>query len=142
MKATTTHEKPMVEKPRLDRMQDEYFELVKRLEEPVVRTTARVAPRLAEYVPERPRRMAQLPTVVELVDTGLTFRKRVVDEQARFAKAMLKAMSPMLAKFEGKPTKAAMPKVMPKAAMPKVMPKTAKRPMPRKRTPRPVVRAA
>jgi len=141
MKATTMHEKSMVEKPRFDRMQDEYFDLVKRLEEPVVRTTARVAPRLAEFVPERPRRLAQMPTVTEFVDRGLTFRKRVVDEQARFARAMLKAMNPMLAKFEGKPMKATMPKGnMPKASMPKAMPKTAKRPV--KRTARPMVRAA
>jgi hypothetical protein len=140
MKATTMNEKPMVDKPRFDRIQEEYFDLVKRLEERVVRTTAVVAPRLAEFVPERPRRLAQMPTVTEFVDRGLTFRKRVVDEQARFTRAMLKAMSPMLAKFEGKPMKA-MPKAdMPKASMPKTAPRTAKRPV--KRTARPMVRAA
>jgi hypothetical protein len=140
MKATTMNEKPMVDKSRLDRMQDEYFDLVKRLEERVVRTTAVVAPRLAEFVPERPRRLAQMPTVTEFVDRGLTFRKRVVNEQARFTRAMLKAMSPMLAKFEGTPMKA-MPKAdMPKASMPKTAPRTAKRPL--KRTARPMVRAA
>ncbi len=73
---------------------------VKRMEAPVVRTTARMATRFAEYVPERPAFLGSMPKVHELVDTGITFRKRVVDEQTRFARQMVKAMDPMLVRVD------------------------------------------
>lgn len=79
---------------------DQYLTFVKRIEAPVVRTTARMATRFAEYVPERPAFLASMPKVHELVDTGITFRKRVVDEQTRFARQMVKAMDPMLVRVD------------------------------------------
>jgi hypothetical protein len=105
MKDTGTHAKP-VEKPRFDRMQEEYFELVKRFETPVLRTTARVAPRVAQYVPKRPAFMEPLPKMTEVVERGLAFRKRFVDEQAKFVRSMIKAFDPMIVKFDGGHAKA------------------------------------
>lgn len=102
---TTTHETPTKTptKPATTTERDwidQYLTFVKRIEAPVVRTTARMATRFAEYVPERPAFLASMPKVHELVDTGITFRKRVVDEQTRFARQMVKAMDPMLVRVD------------------------------------------
>ncbi|MCB0997727.1 MAG: hypothetical protein R2713_10845 [Ilumatobacteraceae bacterium] len=80
--------------------QERWFTFMERLETPVVRTTARMAGRMADYVPERPARLASMPKVHDLVDDGLTFRRRLVDEQTEFVRSMVKAMEPMLVKMD------------------------------------------
>ncbi|MFN8022575.1 MAG: hypothetical protein U0Q03_13695 [Acidimicrobiales bacterium] len=80
--------------------QDRWFELMKRIEMPMVRTTARVAGRMADYLPERPARMAGMPKVHDLMDAGLTFRRRLVDEQTEFADSMMRAMRPVIVKVD------------------------------------------
>jgi hypothetical protein len=83
--------------------QDEYFTAIKRVEEPVVRFTGRMAESMVRYVPERPAFMVGMPTMAEMVDNQLKFRRRMVDEQAVFVRKMVKAMHPALAKFEAAP---------------------------------------
>jgi len=121
--------------------QDEYLNLMVRLEDPVVKFTGMAADSVAKYVPERPQWafLDEVPPVTEFVDSQLKFRRRVVDEQAAFVRKMMKAMHPALVRLDPKP-------VAPKASAPKP---TATRPhltkvAPAKRTParRPKVRAA
>ncbi|HSB87160.1 MAG TPA: hypothetical protein VLD86_12655 [Ilumatobacteraceae bacterium] len=80
----------------MKRWQDEYLSMMTRVEEPVVRYTERAMETIADYVPERPQWtfLKEVPTVTEVVDSQLKFRRRVVDEQAAFVRKMLKAMSP------------------------------------------------
>jgi hypothetical protein len=82
--------------------EDEYMTIVARIEEPVVRYTGRAAEAVAPYVPDRPgwAFLDQVPTLTELVDNQLKFRKRVVDEQAAFVRKVMKAMHPALVKLE------------------------------------------
>ena len=79
---------------------DQYLEFVHRIEAPMVRTTARMAGLVAEYVPERPTFLASLPKVHDVMTTGITLRKRLVDEQTRFARQLMKAMDPMLVRVD------------------------------------------
>lgn len=108
---STMHEPTFEE--RFDRMQDELFSGMKRFEQPVVRMTERFAPRFAEIVPERPGMMAPMPKVAWMVDRGLAFRKRMVDEQAKFVRSMMKALHPVMVKLdhvaETEPVKAPTP---------------------------------
>ena len=94
---TTTTNSPMT---TLKKVQDEYFTLVKRVEEPIVRYTGEMADSMARFVPERPDFMAKWPTVTELVDNQLKFRKRFVDEQTAFIRKMMKAMDPMVMRVD------------------------------------------
>ena len=84
--------------------EDKYMTIVARVEEPVVRYTGRAAEAVAPYVPARPgwEFLDQVPTLTELVDNQLRFRKRVVDEQAAFVRKVMKAMHPALVKLETK----------------------------------------
>lgn len=84
----------------IKKWEDEYFTLAKKVEEPVVRYTGRMAETAAQYVPERPGFMAEMPTMHQLVDNSLKFRGRMVDEQATFVRRVLYAMRPMTTKFE------------------------------------------
>lgn len=84
----------------MKRWQDGYFTFVKRVEEPVLRFAGGFAESAVRYVPQRPRFMASAPTVHEMVDNQLEFRKKVVAEQAAFARKMMKAMDPVIVKFE------------------------------------------
>jgi hypothetical protein len=83
-------------------IEDGYLELMARVEKPVVRLTGEAAERVAEYVPERPdwAFLDELPTVTELVNNQLRFRRRVVDQQAAFVRRMVKAMHPALVRLE------------------------------------------
>ncbi len=87
----------------LKKWQDEYFTMVKRVEEPVVRFVGEQADTVARFMPERPVFMAKLPTMAEFVDNQLKFRKRFVDEQTMFVRKMMKAMDPMLVKVDAMP---------------------------------------
>lgn len=87
----------------LKKMQDQYFTVAHRVEEPVVKFTGEMADTMARYVPERPMFMAKLPTISELVDNQLKFRKRFVDEQMMFVRKMMKAMDPMIVKMDTMP---------------------------------------
>lgn len=88
----------------MQRWQDEYLSMIGRVEEPVVRYTSRAVEAIADYVPERPHWafMERVPTVTELVDNQLKFRRRVVDEQAAFVRKLLKAVNPKLVRVEPK----------------------------------------
>lgn len=84
----------------LTKVQDEYFTLIKRVEAPVVRYAGEMAKTMARYVPERPPFMAKVPTVAELVDNQLKFRKQFVEEQTMFVRKMMKAMEPTITKMD------------------------------------------
>ena len=88
----------------IKKWQDDYMTLMARLEEPIVRYTAKAADSVAEYVPKRPTWafLEEVPTMTELVDSQLKFRRRVVDEQATFIRKLMKAMQPALIKLEAK----------------------------------------
>jgi hypothetical protein len=88
---------------RLTKMQDEMFDLMKRVEQPMVRGTGEMAERVARYTPTRPPFMHTMPTMAEMVDQGLLMRKRMVDEQAKFVRQMMKAMGPVFTKFDAMP---------------------------------------
>lgn len=96
--------------------EDRYLELVGRVEEPIVEYTGRIAESVAEYVPERPdwELLDRMPTMTEFIENQLKFRKRVVDEQAKFVRRMMKAAHPALVKLENAPVKPAA-KAAPKA---------------------------
>lgn len=95
--------------------QDGYMKFVARVEEPVVRYTGRAVEAVVEYVPERPdwAFLDQVPTLTEVVDNQLKFRKRVVDEQAAFVRKMMKTMHPVLVKLETKAPAAKAPAAKP-----------------------------
>ena len=90
--------------------QDEFFTLVKRIEEPVVRFADERADAVARMVPERPTFMARMPKMTDLMESQLKFGKRMVDEQVRFAHEMMKAMGPVLAKLDAGSTPPAAPR--------------------------------
>jgi hypothetical protein len=83
-----------------EKWQTDYLDFVKRVEEPVVRFTGRMAGSAAPYVPAKPAAMKSLPTMTEVVDSGLKFRRRMVDQNAQFVHHMMKALRPMTEKFE------------------------------------------
>lgn len=96
---TKTHETHETREIHGRTWQDEYFTFVKRIEAPVLRTTTQLATRFAELVPGRPAFLAPMPkahTVRDVMDTGFTFRKRMVEEQTMFARRMMKAIEPVL----------------------------------------------
>ena len=97
MTTTTTKTTTMT---TLKKIQDEYFTLATRVEEPLVRFTGEMADSMARFVPERPTFMAKLPTVAELVANQLKFRRRFVDEQLMFVRKMMKAMDPMVTRLD------------------------------------------
>lgn len=84
----------------LKKWQDDYFDFMKKVEEPMVRYAGKVAEPMARYMPERPQFLAPVPKVTEFVDTGLKFRRRFVDEQATFVHKMMKAMEPVMVKVD------------------------------------------
>jgi hypothetical protein len=108
--------------------QDRYLDLMKKVEEPVVRFTGEMADAVARFVPERPRFMSPLPTTTEVVDTSLKFGKRMVDEQLHFARAMMRAMEPVTMRLDTVHETSRMPGA---AHVPKQAPKPA--PTPRAR---------
>ena len=73
--------------------QDQYLTMMARVEEPIVRYAGKAAGAVATYVPERPEWtfLDQVPTITELVESQLKFRRRVVDEQAAFVRKFMKA---------------------------------------------------
>ena len=93
----------------LKEWQDRYLDLMGRVEEPIVEFTGRMAESVAEYVPERPdwELLDKVPTMTELVENGLKFRRRVVDHQAAFVRKVMKAAHPALVKLEKAPAKPA-----------------------------------
>jgi hypothetical protein len=82
--------------------QDELLDLVERVQEPMVRFAGETAESLAEYVPQAPAWpfLAQLPTVSALVENQIAFATKVVDQQAGFARSMVKAAQPVLSVLE------------------------------------------
>lgn len=118
----------------ITKWQDEYFTMVKKIEEPVVRYTGEVAERVARFVPERPTFMTSMPTMTEVVENGLKFRKRMVDEQATFVHKMMKAMKPVVVRLDTEHEHKAETHTRPVATV------ATKRPT--KRTPRRAVHAA
>lgn len=88
----------------LKEWEDRYLDVMSKVEEPVVEYTGRIAETVAEYMPDRPdwEFLDRVPTMTELVDNQLKFRKRVVDEQAAFVRRMMKAAHPALVKIDKK----------------------------------------
>jgi hypothetical protein len=88
--------------------EEEFIDVVKRVEEPLVRFGGDMADFLADYTPEQPEWpfAGQLPTVSELVDFQIGFAHRLVDTQATFAREMVKAWKPVLVKLEPTPAPA------------------------------------
>ena len=84
----------------MTKWQDQYFTVLKKVEEPVLKVAGEVADRVARYVPERPSFMTSIPTMTEVVDNQLKFRRRLVDEQAAFVHKMMKAMDPVMMKVD------------------------------------------
>ncbi len=84
----------------MTKWQDQYFTMVKKVEEPVLKFAGEMADRVARYVPERPTFLTSMPTMTEVVDNQLKFRRRMVDEQAMFVHKMLKAMKPVVVRLE------------------------------------------
>jgi len=102
----------------LKEWEDEFFDFVTRVEEPIVKFSGEMADSFADYAPERPSWpfLAQVPTVSEIVDFNIGMANRWVDTQATFAKALVKAWQPVLGKLEPKPAPARKPRTGPKAA--------------------------
>lgn len=90
----------------LIKWQDDYFTMVKKVEQPLLKFAGERAETVARSLPERPAFMASMPKVATIVDNQLKFRKRFVDEQATFVRSMMKAMQPMLTKVDTMPTPA------------------------------------
>ena len=88
---------------RMEKLEDRYFEQLKEIEQPILDLTEDVADRTARFVPERPGMFSELPTMGELIENQLKFQKRLVDEQARFTRKMLKAMGPVVARVDARP---------------------------------------
>jgi hypothetical protein len=109
--------------------QDSYLKLVGRAEEPVVEFTARASKAIADYVPERPdwAFLDAAPTITELVDNQLKFRRRVVDEQAAFVHKLMKAMRRALTRLETTSAPMAAPTVKPSAQRHNAQRSTARR---------------
>lgn len=87
----------------LKKWQDDYFTMVKKVEQPMLKFVGERAGMVARYLPERPAFMASMPKMATMVDNQLKFRKRFVDEQAAFVRSMMKAMDPMLMKVDAMP---------------------------------------
>ena len=90
---------------RVEEYEDRYLDQMKKAEEPLLRFTGDMSERMARFVPERPAFMADMPKMVDFVEGQLKFRKRVVDEQLRFARKMMKAMNPVMLKVDAVPEK-------------------------------------
>jgi cation diffusion facilitator CzcD-associated flavoprotein CzcO len=84
----------------LKKWEDQYFTFTKKVQEPVVRYTGKMADAVAPYAVQRPAMMAEMPTMHEVVDFSLKFRKHLVDEQATFVRHVMKAMDPVTKKVD------------------------------------------
>ena len=87
----------------VEKFEDRAFDQVKQAEEPVLRFARETSDSLARFVPQRPAFMADMPKLTEIVESQLKFRKRLVDEQTRFARKMVKAMDPLFVKLDAEP---------------------------------------
>ena len=87
----------------VERFENQAFDQVKHAEEPMLRFAHETSDAVARFVPTRPSFMADMPKMTEVVESQLKFRKRVVDEQLRFARKMMKAMDPLVKKLDAEP---------------------------------------
>ena len=87
----------------VERFENRAFDQVKQAEEPMLRFAQETSDAVARFVPDRPNFMADMPKFTEVVESQLKFRKRVVDEQLRFARKMMKAMDPLVKKLDAEP---------------------------------------
>lgn len=88
----------------LKQWEDQYLAVMARMEEPILRFTGKTVEAVADYIPERPQWsfLDEVPTMTELVDSQLKFRRRMVDEQAAFVRKLMKTMNPALVRLEAK----------------------------------------
>ena len=84
----------------VERFEDRSFDRMKQFEQPMLRFAGDMSERMARFVPERPSFMADLPKMTDVVERQLKFGKRVVDEQIRFSRKMMKAMDPVMVKID------------------------------------------
>ena len=89
----------------VEQFEDRAFDQFKQAEEPMLRFTRETSDAFARLVPPRPAFMADMPKMAEIVESQLKFQKRLVDEQVRFTRKMMKAMDPLLLKLDAEPTK-------------------------------------
>ena len=84
--------------------QDEFFDLVERVQEPFVRLAGDAAESFVD-TPETPAwpSFAQWPTMSEVVENQIAFTTKFIDQQAAFARSMVKALQPVLVRGEAKP---------------------------------------
>ncbi|MBK9178652.1 MAG: hypothetical protein IPM45_03575 [Acidimicrobiales bacterium] len=106
-------------------MEEELLDLLDRVEEPIVSVVGTVAEAVADYIPERPAWpfLSELPTLTQLVDNGSSFAHKLVTHETEYAKALVKAMHPVLVKIEAKPARKRAPRKP--AAAPAGVPKAA-----------------
>ena len=80
----------------MKKWQDEYLTRISRVEEPVLKFAGKAGKAVVDYVPERPQWafLEKVPTMTEVVENQLTFRRRVIDEQAAFVRKLMKALTP------------------------------------------------
>lgn len=88
---------------RIEQLEDRYIQQLKELEQPILDATEDLAERSARFVPERPAMFAEMPTMTQLVENQLRFQKRLVDEQTRFTRKMMKAMAPVVTRVDARP---------------------------------------
>ncbi len=89
----------------LEKLEDRAFDQVKQAEEPMLRFARESSDAIARLVPPRPSFMADMPKMAEVVESQLKFQKRLVDEQMRFTRKLMKAMDPLVMKIDAEPTR-------------------------------------
>jgi hypothetical protein len=94
----------------IEKWQTDYLDFIKRVEEPVVRFTGRMAGTVAPYVAEKPAALRSMPAVTEFVESALKFRKQMVDQQTLFVRHLMKAMHPVIEKFDAESVATPAPK--------------------------------
>jgi hypothetical protein len=88
------------------RMETDLLDVIETTETPFVASAASVAEAFADYVPRAPAWpfVSELPTLTELVDIGVDFTTRLVNQQGEFVRRLVHAFDPVLTKFEERPT--------------------------------------
>jgi hypothetical protein len=85
-------------------IENDLVEVVNGFEEPVVTSVGSIVDAVADYVPTWPAWpvMSALPTLSELVDSGVEFTTRFVNQQGEFTRRFVRAFDPILTKVDGR----------------------------------------
>lgn len=93
----------------IKQIEDRYFDVAKKIEQPVLQYTGKFADLVAPYVRTRPSFLESVPSVGDAIDEGLKFRNRVVAEQTAFVRNLIKALEPVAVSYNGKTVAAPKP---------------------------------